>query len=473
MDAPNRITVLGAGITGLTAGWALSKTKRWDVLVLENSDLIGGLATTFTQNGFSFDLGSHRLHDTCESEVGALIRELCGSDLIRRDRRGVIYLHRKRLPYPPTAFDVLFSFGASDALRFGRDWLKARLHRTRNKEAQSFEDFTIASVGESLYQRFYKPYASKLYGLPPKQIAKDPAISRVRKFTLSSAGRDLRRRFRHERATYLYPAKGIGQLAVELHQRFVAAGGTLVYVSQIDGLRIEEDRILAIDATLPDGKRARIETNLVISTLPLDVLYRLVALRPDAEMLPPVDLRWRCLRLLYLITRDKIPSQHETLYFPEPDVCFGRVSELRQYSPDLNQDPERTVLTIEIPCSCGDELWNMPDDRLARRCIEQLQQLQILRVPASGDPEFFSRKLKAVYPVYDLGWRQRFEQAYQRLNAVENLYMIGRTALFLHCNIDHCMSMALKLSRHLVDGGRGKKEWEDVRQRFFDYRVRE
>jgi protoporphyrinogen oxidase len=115
----------------------------------------------------------------------------------------------------------------------------------------------------------------------------------------------------------------------------------------------------------------------------------------------------------------------------------------------------------------------MSDDQLARRCIEQLQRLRILRVAGSGDEEFFSRRLKTVYPVYDLGWRQRFERVYQRLDSVENLYMIGRSALFLHCNIDHCMSMALHLSRHLVDGRRGKDEWDGVRQRFFDYRVRE
>src|SRR5215831_16725494 len=146
MDAPVRIVILGAGITGLTAGWALSRTKSCDVVILEKSDTIGGLATTFTRGEFSFDLGSHRLHDDSDPEVGTLIRDLCGSDLIRRDRLGLIYLQRKALPYPPSAFDILFAFGQRDALRFSRDWLKARLNRRQQREAQNFEDFTIASV---------------------------------------------------------------------------------------------------------------------------------------------------------------------------------------------------------------------------------------------------------------------------------------------------------------------------------------
>jgi hypothetical protein len=99
--------------------------------------------------------------------------------------------------------------------------------------------------------------------------------------------------------------------------------------------------------------------------------------------------------------------------------------------------------------------------------------LGILRQPATGPAEFFSRKIRNVYPIYDLGWKERFDKIYQRLNGLENLYMIGRTALFLHCNIDHCMLMALKLAHYLSNGYESKKEWDAIRQGFFNYRVRE
>jgi hypothetical protein len=75
--------------------------------------------------------------------------------------------------------------------------------------------------------------------------------------------------------------------------------------------------------------------------------------------------------------------------------------------------------------------------------------------------------------VYDVGWKERFNKVYSRLNSIDNLYMIGRTALFLHCNIDHCMSMALQLAKYLVCRPRDKKGWERIQQGFFDYRVHE
>jgi hypothetical protein len=51
--------------------------------------------------------------------------------------------------------------------------------------------------------------------------------------------------------------------------------------------------------------------------------------------------------------------------------------------------------------------------------------------------------------------------------------MIGRGALFLHCNIDHCMLMAIKLAQYLSHGPENKKEWDTIRQDCFNYRVRE
>jgi protoporphyrinogen oxidase len=467
--------VLGAGVTGLTAAWALSKVHLGRVVLLEKEPGGGGLAATFTKDNLAFDFGSHRLHEGYDPEVGALIRDLCGGDLLRRPRRGLIYLRGRALNYPPSPFDILFAFGPGDALRFVRDFLLARLCRAGGPpESNSFEGFTVGKVGRSLYERFYKPYALKLYGMSPRKIAKDPAVSRVRKFSLASFGQDLKRKLLRQKPEYLYPAQGIGQLARVLQQRFLDNGGRLVPLSRVDKIRIRDDRLVdAVEFTTEAGRTEVVRTGHVVSTIPLDALHHLVALDADRYGRPAFDLQWRGLRLLYLVTRDKVPSEHETFYFPEPDILFGRVSELHRYSPALNPDPGRAVLAIEVPCSCDDDVWNLPDDRLADLCVRDLQRLGILRSPSSGGDEFFSKRVRNVYPVYDLGWRERFNKIYQRLDGLENLYLIGRTALFLHCNIDHCMAMALRLAKHLAGGPGDKRQWESIRQEFFDYRVRE
>ena len=471
-----KLVILGGGTTGLTVAWKLSRRFPGQVILLEKEPSVGGLASTFARNGFSFDTGSHRLHDGYHPEVDELVADLCGPDLVRRDRKGLIYLKDRPLRYPPSALDIMFAFGLRDFLRFSADFLRARLRQVVwPEEARDFEEFTTQKVGRSLYERFYKPYALKLYGMSPRALARDPAESRVRKFRLSAVWRDVRNKLAGKRGShYLYPARGIGQLSAALEKRCVAHGGQLLFISQVDRLHLEEGRrVRAVSVTTQAGESTSFETGVVVSTIPLDALHALLRREHVGNSLPPLDLRWRALRLLYLVTGDRLPSDNETFYFPEEHVLFGRVSELNKYSPALNPDPSRAVLTVEIPCSEDDAIWSMSDEQLTRRCVAGLQRFGILRQPLTTKVEGFSRKLKNVYPVYDLGWKERFERIYQGLNRIENLYMIGRSALFLHCNIDHCMLMALKLAQHLSNGHQSKDRWENVRKDFFHYRVRE
>jgi protoporphyrinogen oxidase len=474
MSDKQHIVVLGAGITGLTAAWALSKVHADRVILLEREQAVGGLAATFTWKDFTFDNGSHRLHAGHYSEADQLVHDLCGQDLLRRERKGLIHLKDRWLPYPPSGIDILFGFGLRDALRFSADFVQARLARlVRRKEPETFEDFTTQNVGRSLYKRFYEPYARKLYGRPPSEIAKEPAMSRVRKFDLSSLRRGLKWKIlKRQPQYYLYPARGIGQIAEELRHRFLANGGQLLFVKDIDRFCLKEGLgIQAVTFTTRTGDRESLDASLVVATIPLEALHFLVRLDSEGNTPPDFGLRWRGLRLLYLITREKIRSDHETFYFPEPHIPFGRVSELNKYSPALNQDPDLAALTVEIPCSPGDPEWEMPEDRLAELCVAELQRLGLLRSPAVDRAEYFSKRLKNVYPLYKLGWRDSFERIYRRLNSIPNLYLIGRSALFLHCNIDHCMAMALKLAGHLSNGHHEKTDWDQVSREFFSYQV--
>src|SRR5512135_1812680 len=72
-DEVRKVIILGAGITGLTVAWELSKVYPGRVILLENEPTVGGLAATLTQGDLSLDLGSHRLHEGYHPEVDALI----------------------------------------------------------------------------------------------------------------------------------------------------------------------------------------------------------------------------------------------------------------------------------------------------------------------------------------------------------------------------------------------------------------
>ena len=51
-----KATILGAGISGLSAASFLAKSG-WDVTILEKNPTIGGRARQFSSDGFTFDMG--------------------------------------------------------------------------------------------------------------------------------------------------------------------------------------------------------------------------------------------------------------------------------------------------------------------------------------------------------------------------------------------------------------------------------
>ena len=53
----SRVTVIGAGIGGLTAA-ALLARRGYKVLVLDQAIVPGGCASTFKRKGFTFDVGA-------------------------------------------------------------------------------------------------------------------------------------------------------------------------------------------------------------------------------------------------------------------------------------------------------------------------------------------------------------------------------------------------------------------------------
>lgn len=103
----------------MTLAWKLSEKYGDRIVLLEKEQQAGGLAKTIERDGLRLDLGSHRIHKNYDPEVLNIIREFLGDDLLKRPRRGQIYLGGKFLNYPPTVISVLFSFGFIQFLSLG------------------------------------------------------------------------------------------------------------------------------------------------------------------------------------------------------------------------------------------------------------------------------------------------------------------------------------------------------------------
>ncbi len=85
-----RIAILGAGLAGLSAARGLV-ARGYDVNIFERDHLVGGLAKSISQQGFTFDIGPHRLLAPPGSRVLQLVQELLGDDLQVCQRQSRIF----------------------------------------------------------------------------------------------------------------------------------------------------------------------------------------------------------------------------------------------------------------------------------------------------------------------------------------------------------------------------------------------
>src|SRR4026207_1122145 len=84
--------ILGAGLAGLSAAYTLQELGENDWLTFDREDRVGGHARSVEVDGYTFDFGPHILF-AADPEIGALIRDLLGTNFVAQSREAYIYHH--------------------------------------------------------------------------------------------------------------------------------------------------------------------------------------------------------------------------------------------------------------------------------------------------------------------------------------------------------------------------------------------
>ena len=99
--------IVGAGITGLTAAYFLSKGGE-RCLLLEKEEDIGGLCRSYKLDDIIFDLGPHLFFHNPHFETERFMMELIkGEGIIKRRFRFAIYTNGKYWKFPLNLFDLI------------------------------------------------------------------------------------------------------------------------------------------------------------------------------------------------------------------------------------------------------------------------------------------------------------------------------------------------------------------------------
>lgn len=445
------LLVLGAGPAGVGAALRAARAGL-SVTLLERAERPGGAAGSTTVGGMRVDFGSHRLHPSIEPGILADLRALLGDDLQTRTRHGRIRLGGRWIAFPLRTSDLVRRLPPAFALGAARDALTSWARRPRE---DTFEDVLRAGLGSTMCDRFYFPYARKLWGLEPRELAGEQARRRV---SAATPGRVLARlRAADDKRTFLYPRRGFGQMWEAMAAAAGDAGADVRFDCTVQRLRVRGDGV-----TVETSGGEVFDAARCFSTVPLTVLARIAAAPPDV-IAAAGRLAFRAMLLVYLVLDADRYTEFDAHYLPEETTPVTRISEPKNYR-DGDDPPGRTVLCAEIPCAVGDDLWDSHDDELGRIVAGTLVDAGL---PDPYPAAVEVRRLPHAYPIYRRGYADGFDRLDSWASSHERLVTFGRGGLFVHDNSHHALAMAWAATAALdAGGGFDDASWARARESF-------
>jgi protoporphyrinogen oxidase len=448
-----RIVILGAGPTGLGAGYRLTELGHDDWTIYEASDHIGGLAASHTdEHGFTYDIGGHVLFshypyftDVFDRVMGEDVSVLQRESWIRMMDRYVPYPFQNNIRHLPPEVTLECLSGIIRAQR-----------ECDPDAARDFESWIYAQFGEGIARHFMLPYNYKVWAHPPGMMSKDWIAERVSVLDVDHLlGNVLLARDDLSwgpNATFKFPLRGGTGGFYQRLGRFVADRT----VMNCPAVAVDPS---SSTVTFADGSQDHYD--VLLSTVPINLLARMVDGLDRSAVEAAARLSWTGGLFVGVGVHAPSPSEKCWLYFPEESVPFYRVTYLSNYSPYIAPDDEHFLLLTETSYSPY-----KPESpaTIVDRTVEGLFTTGILE-PAHRD-KIVATDLTQVtysYPVPTLE-RDGALATLQPALMDRHIYSRGRFGAWLYeiGNMDHSFMQGVEFVDHALCGEK-ETVWYPVR----------
>ena len=494
-----KVIIIGAGPAGLTFGYEMLKeegNKEYDVIILEETNDIGGISKTVRYHGNRMDIGGHRFFSKDQRVMdfwkelmpiqgaNSFDDEILGIEkplekdgpnpekedevMLIRNRVSRIYFLKKFFDYPISMkLQTFKNMGFGRTIKAGFSYLGSMIFK---RKEDSLENFYINRFGKTLYGMFFEKYTEKLWGRHPRDISADWGSQRVKGISISAVIKDMFNKAFGKKnkgntetsliEQFWYPKFGPGHLWETLAKRNEDLGARILLNHKVGKINFKDGRIVSVECIV-DGKIETIDADIVVSSMPMnDLVSSFYGIEVPkniydiAKGLPFVDF------MTVGVLVDKLNLKNETniktlgnivpdnwIYIQEPDVKMLRIQIFNNWSPYLVKDPQNKVwIGTEYTCKEGDEYWNMSDEEFSQFAIDELVKMDIIE---KGQVEDYHReKIKKAYPAYFDTYKD-IDKVIEFVNKVDNLYCIGRNGQHHYNNMDHSMATAMEAAYNI------------------------
>lgn len=394
-----RIVILGAGPTGLGAGYRLQELGYQNFVLLDRNPYVGGLAHSFTDDqGFTWDIGGHvmfshyKYYDEC-------FDKLMGSEFTLNNRESWVRMFETWVPYPfqnnvrylpkSAAFECIAGLVKA---QHGKGLVPSAA------AARNFGEFIDAVFGGGIAKYFMRPYNFKVWAYPPERMNKEWIGERVAIIDVERALKNLvlgtddfgwgpNNQFK-------FPLKGG---TGEFYRRFGPVLGLDAKGIEQPGSKIRLNaKVERIDL---DAKVVHLvggtqePFDILVSTMPLDRLCgQVLASQREGAALGEVarDAAGLLHSGGYMVgiglksraPGGGTPDTKSWMYFPEENCPFYRVTYLSNYSPHMTPDKDNYYSLLcevsESPAKPTPGNHGKNTDAVIDECITGLEKAGLL-----------------------------------------------------------------------------------------------
>ena len=441
-----KIIVIGAGPAGLSVSARLCELK-YRPLLIESSDKVGGMSGSIKVWGHTVDLGPHRFFSS-DKVVVDFWQKYVKSNFVMVSRQTRIYFGNKFFDYPLKPFNALKNLGIFKSLHAVTSYLKAKV--LKRKEDGSLEIWISNRFGDLLYKTFFKTYTEKLWGISCRRLDADWAAQRIQKLTLGGAIKNAllkTKKNKHKTLVdeFAYPKKG-NQFFYDQLSKYIeeSIGEKIKFNSKVINILTEGNKIKGL--SLDNGKNYYCDW--LVSTMPITSLIKGLKNVPSNVKQAASKLRFRNTILVYLLINSDQLFTDQWLYIHEPNVIHGRVTNFRNWSPDIVGDDKSTVICLEFWCFDEDPIWFKQDDELIKIASEEISQIGLVDRKLIKAGKLV--KIPKCYPVYEKGYKAELEVVTNYLDKIEGLVPIGRYGSFKYNNQDHSLLMGIMAAESIA-----------------------
>ncbi len=359
-----KIVILGAGLTGLSAAYHLEKSDRGShYQIFEKEDSAGGLCRSKRVDGFTFDYDGHLLHFKHEYARG-LIKELLNGNLVEHQRNSWVYSSGTYTRYPFQA--NLFGLAPTVAKECLLGFIGAVNRKYISSNGKSFEEWIFQTFGQGISRHFMLPYNRKFWTVPLKELSCEwidgfiptPSLEEV----IEGAVAESKRKYGYNTSFWYPKIGGIQGVARAFSKR----------VKKIETSEAAKIDLAGKEITFKDGRKVGYEK--LISSIPLPELAKLIRSLPKEIAGAFKVLKWTSIFNLNLGIDRKDLSDKHWIYFPDEEFIFFRAGFPHNFSSAL-APPGKSSLYIEVSYSRDRPVQK---ETIIQRIIEDLQKADIL-----------------------------------------------------------------------------------------------